>query len=158
MNSLDILSREADYEKIASSRGVRDAQGVAGETMARLWQKERDGVAVTAGIEGLVLNGFIIDALRREKNETPAPAALDPEREPYPPLPRPVPGLDASLFARSLRESLLAMPRVQAVSWALVNLCGLTHLEAARTLHVTRQRVSTASEEARLRLMKEVIV
>ena len=111
MNSLDILSRERDYEQIAASRGVRDAQGVAGETIARLWQKERDGVAVTVGIEGLVLNGFIIDALRREKNETPAPAALDPEREPYPPLPRPVPGLDASLFARSLRESLLAMPR-----------------------------------------------
>jgi DNA-directed RNA polymerase specialized sigma24 family protein len=158
LNSLDILSRESDYEKVAASRGVRDAQGVAGETMARLWQKQRDGLTVTDSVEGLVLNGFIIDALRREKNETPAPAALDPDREPYPPLPRPVPGLDASLFARSLRESLLAMPRVQAVCWALVNLCGLTHAEAALILRVSRQRVTTAAEEARLRLMKDVIV
>lgn len=64
--------------------------------------------------------------------------------------------VDNVLVCTVLNRVLRTLPRRQAQAWTLINLRGLTQQEAADVLGVTRQRISAASESARLVLRKEL--
>lgn len=64
--------------------------------------------------------------------------------------------MDTVVLCTILNRTLRTLPRRQAQAWTLINLRGLTQQEAADVLGVTRQRISAASESARLVLKKEL--
>ena len=66
------------------------------------------------------------------------------------------PGAGAHLDNIALRDAIRRLPARQAKTWTLVNVCGLTHREAARVLGVSQPRVSVVNECARRTLMKEL--
>lgn len=155
MDAHDILAGEPKYIGVARARGCRDPEDVAGRTMARLWEKQRRGDRVDETIAGLVLNGYVVSSLRHESRTTPWAfvGSSAEERIWLVPGRR---GVETGLFVRSLRDSLKAMPRREALAWAYVNLLGLTVREAAAELGVTKSEVQRRAEAARQRLAKEV--
>ena len=156
----DIERGEDRYRNVARRRGVRDADEVVARVQVALWKKISDGKRVDRALEGLVLNGHVIDQLRRESRELPV--AVQPgfgfwdERPSAPARPIPPPDLDGVLFAADLRRALLGMPREWAVPWALVNMLGLPVNEAAGYVGASPRTTYRNIENARLRLCAEV--
>lgn len=162
MNAEAVADRMGDYERIARAKGVADAPAVAGFVAQRLWAKIEAGDDVTPGLERIVLNGAIIDALRRQGKDVPVtPDGVDHllNLRPEDQVPvSPMPTLADALFAASLRDALHdAVPRRDAVVWAMVNINGLTQAEVAEHFGVSQQRISALEERCRQRLTREVI-
>jgi RNA polymerase sigma factor (sigma-70 family) len=65
-------------------------------------------------------------------------------------------GAGAVLDNLALRDAIRRLPPRPARAWSLVNLCGLTHREAAARLGISQQRVSVLNESARRALEKEL--